>query len=293
MTNNCKIVRNSYYKNFFISIFKKPAFFLSTFVLLVIFFSGLYIDLFCSKDLYSIINFDNSFISPNKTYIFGTNDLGQNLFYLILLGSFNTIKLATLVSVINVLLGIIFGIIWGHNSKIDGIMIFIKNIFDNIPIIYFYIIIISALGNGIIPLLIVLTLFGWLNMACLIRNNLIIIRNKDYNKYSSIIKTPLSKIAIYNYLPALLPVIFNSVALSIPEVTSLEITLSYFGFSLGEENISLGKLLYSSISNNNCFSHPYLFIIPLLFVFIINLCYYYIGKAVSDAAAREGLSCSK
>lgn len=293
MNDSPKIIKNSYYKNFFLSTVKQSSFIIPLIILILIFLSGMIIDLSVSNELYTTVNFNNAFISPNKNYLFGTNDLGQNLFCLILLGSFNTIKLATLVTLINIILGIILGIIWGHNTKIDFIMIFIKNIFDNIPVIYFYIIIINALGNGFIPLLIVLTLFGWLNMACLIRNNLIIIRNKDYNKYSKLIKTPLIKITIHNYLPSLLPIIFNSIALSIPEVTSLEITLSYFGFSLGESSISLGQLLYSSISNNNCFSYPYLFVIPLIFVFTINLCYYYIGKSISVSATKEGFSCSK
>lgn len=293
MNENPQLIKRNYYTHFFYNILRQYSFIIPVIILSIIFLSGMIVSIFVDKDLYTTVNFNDAFTSPNKTYLFGTNSLGQNLFYLILIGSYNTIKLATLVTFINVFVGIIFGVLWGHNYKMDNIMIFIKNILDNIPIIYFYIIIISAIGSGFIPLLIVLTIFGGLNMACLIRNNLVIIRNKDYNKYSKLIKTPLTKIAIYNYLPSLLPIIFNSVALSIPEVTSLEITLAYFGFSLGESNISLGQLLYTSISNNNCFSYPYLFAIPLFFVFVINVCYYYIGKAVSTAAMKEEQICLK
>ena len=233
------------------------------------------------------IDFNKAFIKPNHTYLFGTNDFGQNVFYQVFIGTYNTIKLALLATLINLVVGTILGIIWGHSSKLDPLFIFTKSILDNIPLNFFYIIIICFLGNGFIPLLLVITLFGWLNIACLVRNNLIITRNKDYNIYSKLNKTPLYKIAIFNYLPALLPIIFNSIAISIPEVISFETTISYFGFSLGENNISLGQLLYHSISKNNCFIHTYLFLIPLLFIFIINICFYSIGRVISSLSIKE------
>ena len=281
------LIKNSYYKKLFNKLLKKPSFIVSVLIVLIIFITGMIVNYTINKDSYMLINFDKSFISPNSKYLFGTNEFGQNVFYQVFVGSYNTIKLAILATLINLIIGSIIGIIWGHSSKFDFLFIFIKSIIDNIPLNFFYIIIITFLGDGFIPLLLVIALFSWINTACLIRNNLLITRSKDYNVYSKLNKTPLRKIAFFNYLPSLLPVIFNSIAISIPEIISFEITISYFGFSLGENNLSLGRLLYNSISKNNYFSHPYLFLIPLIFLFIINFCFFKIGKTFSSVSNKE------
>ena len=165
--------------------------------------------------------------------------------------------------------------------------VLIKNVFDNIPTAFFYIIMFVAFGSGFWSLLLIVVLFSWIPIACLIRNNLLLIRNKDYNKMSRLLKTSPFKIAINNYLPSLLPIIFNSIAISFPQIISLEVIFSHFGFSFSKNNISLGKLIFDSIANNSCFSHPYLFFIPFLTVLLINLCYFYIGKTISSVSNKE------
>lgn len=292
-SSNEVINKRNYYKDFFSKIFNRPGFIIPLFILTIIFTSGLLVDIFIDKSSYLEVDFEKAFISPNKVYWFGTSEFGQNFFYQVLIGTYNTIKLSFIASLINLFIGVVLGIIWGHNPKIDNLMIFIRNIFNNIPLPIFYIIVISAIGNGFIPMLFVVTFLGWVNIACLIRNNLIIIRNKEYNIYSKLNNVSPVKIAIYNYLPFLLSIVFNSLAISMPEITSIEVTLSYFGFSLGEGNISLGTLLHSSISNNNCFNHPYLFLIPLAFIFTINICFYYIGKTISNVSIKEDDVCLK
>jgi len=282
------ITKQNFYKDLFKNICKKKAFIIPLIILSILYIIGLCVALFVDKESYMKINFDLGLLPPSSKYPFGTNDYGQNQFYQILAGCYNTLNLSIIATLANLLLGIIIGIAWGNNPKSDYLMIFIKSVFDNIPILFFYIIIINALGNNSISLLIVIGLFGWVSIACLIRNNLLLIRNKDYNIVSKIYKTPFKDKAINNYLPSLLPIIFNSFAISIPEIISFEITVAYFGFAIDENSISLGKLLYNSISTNSCFTNPYLFLIPLIFIIIINLCFYYIGKTISDFSLKRG-----
>lgn len=282
------VIKHSFYKNVFKTAFKNPAFLISLILLSTIFIIGLCFSLIYDIDVSSNIDFNNSFISPNSTYPFGTNEFGQNMFHIIFIATFNTIKLAIIATFLNVLVGLIMGILWGNSNKFNSIMIFIKGILDSIPKTFLFIIFIFALGNNFISLLIVIIFFNWINIACLVRNNLISLRNKDYNVVSKLNRTPLFKIAIHNYLPALLPIIFNSIAISIPEIIAFEITIHCFGFSIIDNNLSLGNILYSSISKNIYFAFPYLFFIPLTILFIINICFFNIGKTLSSLSIKEG-----
>ena len=255
---------NNYYKTISRNLFKCKSFVIPLIILTLLFITSLLIYIINGASVN--MDIDNALISPNTSYLFGTNQYGQNFFYVVMISVFNTILFSAFISISSLLLAIMLGIIWGNSSKLDYIMIFIKSIIDNIPSIFFYIIIVSSLGSGMISLLLIIILFNWINTACLIRNNLIIVRNRDYNQVSKLLKAPFHKIAINNYLPSLLPIIFNSFAVSFPQIISLEITLSYFGLNLINESLSIGTILYESIYNNYCFSHLYLFLIPLCFL---------------------------
>lgn len=285
--------KNNYYKSFFKRLHRRMSFIIPSILLFIIFFSSFISKILIDSNDYLKVNLDKAFLSPSVDYPFGTTEFGQNFFYLVLIGTFNTIILSLVASVINLIIGVLLGIVWGHHSKLDNIMLFIRNVINNIPLPFFYIIIISALGSGFFPILFVITFLGWVSIACLIRNNLLIIKSKDYNTYSRINNISFWKMLKYNYLPPLLPIIFSSFAICFPEIASLEVTLAYMGFSLGETNISLGYLLHNSLTSNNWFNHIHLFLIPLAIMFSINVSFYYIGKTISECAQKEDESCLK
>lgn len=281
-----KLIERNYYKEFLKKTLKSPSFIIPFSVLTLMFVVGFIFSNFVNLDSYLNINLEKQFILPSLQYPFGTNAFGQNLFPLILIGAYKTILLSLIATFINTLIGMIIGVLWGLSSKVDSVMFVVKNLIDNIPLIFLYIIIISLLGDGFIPLLIVVILFGWIDTAAIIRNNIMLLKTKDYNKISKLYNVSAFKIAKNNYIPSILPILANRIALCIPQIISIEITISYFGFSLGNDN-SLGVILYNSISNNNYFSYPHLFIFPFLLLSTINLCIVLIGKALSKNFTKE------
>ena len=285
--NNTPTSYKNYYKDFIKKVLKKPAFLIPLFIIILMFLIGFILCHVIDINKEMIVNMDNKYISPCLKYPFGTNGFGQNQLYIVFIGAYKTLLLAISATIINIVIGTVVGILWSSSKKLNGFMFIFKNLVDNTPLIFFYVVIVFILGDGFIPLLIVVTLFGWLEIAFLIRNNLMIIKAKDYNKVSLLYNVKLPKIAINNYLPSLLPIIFNNIAISIPKMIALEISVSYFGFSFGETNPSLGTIIYSSISNNTYFNYPYLFIIPFIFLFIINICAYFIGKTISNNSTKE------
>lgn len=284
--NNTLIKRN-YYKDFLNKTIKKYSFIIPILILILLFLTGFILSKFINIDKQMMVNINEAYISPCSKYPFGTNSVGQNQFPIILIGTYKTLLLAFIATFINLLLGIFIGILWGSSKRVNSLMFIVKHLVDNTPVVFFYIIIVTLLGDGFLPLLLVVILFGWLEFAGIIRNTLIIIKSKDYNKVSKLYKVPLHKIAINNYLPAILPILFNNIALCIPKIIALEIIISYFGFSFGDSHPSLGMLLYSCISNNTYFTHPYMFIIPFCLLFIINLCIFFISKTISNNCIKE------
>lgn len=283
-------MKNNYYKRLFSNLFHKFSFVFPLIILFVIYISCLITFLFVNKSHYLSIDLNKAYIFPNTQYPFGTNNYGQNQFYLILIATFNTLNFSFLAMLANIILGSIIGIIWGSNKKTNSLMFTIKAIVDNIPLFFLYLIFASTFRTINFSLFFIAIIFSWINVACLVRNNIIHIKEKDFNKISKLYKTPFLKTVINNYLPSLLPILFNSSGLIIREIISLEITLSYFGIAFFENNLSLGGILYSALAKNSTCSHPYLFIIPFAILFIINMCFFYVSKAVSSlSTSKEGL----
>ena len=277
----------NYYKDFLTTIIKEKAFIIPLVIIFLIFIIGFIFNYFADETKYLTIDMEKAYIIPSFKYPFGTNNSGQNQLYIVFVSAYHTILLAVIVTMINLLVGIVVGVFWGVSEKFAKVMFIIKNFVDSTPLIYFYIIIAMIFKRGFLPLILVVILFGWLEFAYLIRNNILIIKNKDYNKVSQIYNVSLFKRTVNNYLPPILPLIFNNIILSIPKIISLEIIISYFGFSLGGYNYSLGTLIYNSISNSTYYTHSYMFFIPFLILFIVNLCMYFISKTISVKFSKE------
>jgi oligopeptide transport system permease protein len=277
----------SFYKDFFKNTFKKSSIIIPTIILLSIFIIGMVFCHFIDLNKHLQIDMTKAYISPSLEYPFGTNSSGQNQFYIVFIGTYKTLLLAFCATIINIVLGIIFGILWGTSKKFNAFMFIVKNLVDTVPMIFFYVIIVAIIGDGFIPLLLVVILFGWIDFACIIRNTLVIIKSKDYNKVSQLYNVPLHKIALNNYMPSILPILFNNIAVCIPKIIALEILISYFGFSFGSSDPSLGMLFYSSIYSNAYFRESYMFFIPFAFLFTINICTYLVGKTISNNFAKE------
>ena len=84
---------------------------------------------------------------------------------------------------------------------------------------------------------------GWIEMARFIRNQILIIRDRDYNVASRCIGTPTVRIVLRNLLPYLVSVIMLRMALTIPEAIGNEVLITYIGLGLSVETPSLGNLV--------------------------------------------------
>ena len=76
-------------------------------------------------------------------------------------------------------------------------------------------------------------------MARFIRNQILIIRDRDYNVASRCIGTPTTRIVLRNLLPYLVSVIMLRMALTIPEAIGNEVFITYIGLGLSVETPSL------------------------------------------------------
>lgn len=276
----------SYWKSVLRIFLKRPATILALSVLVLLILGIIIIPLFAPEDAFSI-NMENRNLAPSLEHFFGTDLIGRDLWFITWRGAGKSLLLAIIESLIVLVLGTIGGLCWGYFKKLDGLFVEIYNFVSNIPslLIYMLLSIVFTYSLPEVPvearLVLSLTLLGWLSLALMIRNLVLIIDNREYNVASKTLATPPMRIMAKNYLPYLLGVIMTEFSLIIPGMISSEVAMSYFGVGLQTRDISLGAILELGIANYSLY--PWEILAPGLLLAIIIFAFFILGTTFSDA----------
>ncbi|MBR1607931.1 MAG: ABC transporter permease [Clostridia bacterium] len=216
-------------------------------------------------------------------FLFGTNNLGQDLWALVWRGTRTSLFIGFTVAVIEALVGIVIGVLWGYVRKLDRLLTAVYNVVDNIPTTIVLILIAYIMRPGIRTLIFAMCLTGWVGMARFIRNQIIIIRDRDYNLASRCLGTKTYRIVMRNLLPYLVSVITMRMALAIPGAIGSEVFITYIGLGLPVSIPSLGNLINAGRKLIST-SQSYQLVFPTVVLSVITISFYMIGNAFADAA---------
>lgn len=223
-------------------------------------------------------------ILPGEQFILGTNSIGQDLWARIWVGTRTSLLIGLSVALAEALIGITVGVIWGYVRKVDFLLTEVYNIIDNIPNTIILILISYILKPGVKTLIFAMCLTGWIQMARFIRNQILIIRDRDYNVASRCLGTPTGKIILKNLLPYLVSVIMLRMALTIPAAIGNEVFITYIGLGLPVTTPSLGNLINEGRALITSAALRYQLVYPTIIVSFVTISFYIIGNAFADAA---------
>ena len=217
-------------------------------------------------------------------YIFGTNNLGQDIWSRIWSGTRTSLFIGFSVAVVEAVIGILMGVLWGYVRKLDFFFTELYNICDNVPQTLLLILISYIMNPGVGTIVFALCLTGWLGMARFIRNQIIIIRDRDYNLASRCLGTGTGRIIFKNLLPYLVSVITMRMALAIPSAIGNEVFVTYIGIGLPLDTPSLGNLINAGRQVMMVPALRYQLFFPVIVLAVITVSFYIIGNAFADAA---------
>ncbi len=266
----------------------KGAVFILTVMLMIILFTIIQPHLPNQFDPYEV-NFDERYItarnvSPNGTYWFGTNSIGQDLWARIWAGTRTSLIIGFSVALIDAVVGIVMGVLWGYVRRLDFLFTEIYNVLDNIPQTIILILISYMMSPSVKTLIFACSVTSWIGMARFIRNQILIIRDRDYNLASRCLGTPTRRLIFRNLLPYLVSVIMLRIALSIPSAIGNEVFVTYIGLGLPVTVSSLGSLINEGRKVMTVAALRYQLFFPTIILSIVTISFYIIGNAFSDAA---------
>jgi oligopeptide transport system permease protein len=221
---------------------------------------------------------------PDGEFIFGTNAIGQDLWSRTWSGTRTSLFIGFTVACVEALIGVLVGVLWGYARKLDFFFTELYNIFDNVPQTLILILISYIMHPSLKTIIFALCLTGWLTTALYVRNQVIIIRDRDYNLASRCLGTPARWIILRNLLPFLISIITMRMAMAIPYAISNEVFVTYIGLGLPLNISSLGNLIVSGIDKMMDPSLRYQLIFPTVVLSVVTVSFYIIGNAFADAS---------
>ncbi|HEW7581706.1 TPA: ABC transporter permease [Streptococcus pneumoniae] len=260
----------SYWKSVFKQFMKKK----STVVMLgilvaIILISFIYpmFSKFDFNDVSKVNDFSVRYIKPNAEHWFGAR---------------NSILISVIATVINLVIGVFVGGIWGISKSVDRVMMEVYNVISNIPPLLIVIVLTYSIGAGFWNLIFAMSVTTWIGIAFMIRVQILRYRDLEYNLASRTLGTPTLKIVAKNIMPQLVSVIVTTMTQMLPSFISYEAFLSFFGLGLPITVPSLGRLI--SDYSQNVTTNAYLFWIPLTTLVLVSLSLFVVGQNLADAS---------
>ena len=223
-------------------------------------------------------------LPSENAFWFGTNNIGQDLWARVWSGTRTSLFIGFAVALCEACIGILIGVLWGYVRKLDRLLTEVYNVIDNIPNTIILILISYILKPGLRTLIFAMCLTGWLGMARFIRNQFVIIRDREYNLASRCLGTGTGRIIFKNLLPYLVSVITLRMALAIPGAIGSEVFITYIGLGLPVDIPSLGNLINEGRKLITSAALRYQLIFPAIVLSIVTISFYIIGNAFADAA---------
>jgi len=221
---------------------------------------------------------------PGHEFWLGTNSIGRDLWARIWAGTRTSLLIGFAVAVLRNLLGVAVGFLWGYVRALDDVFTGLYNIIDNIPSTIILMLATYILRPGVGTIIFSMCVTGWLGVARFVRNQVVILRDRDFNRASRCLGTPISRIILKNLLPHTLSVIVLQFVLTIPSAIGSEVFLTYIGLGLPAQQPSLGNLINTGRMLVMSPSLRYQFYFPCIVLSLITVCFYMVGSAFADAA---------
>lgn len=234
------------------------------------------------NDVSKVNDFSARYIKPNAEHWFGTDSNDKSLFDGVWFGARNSILISVIATVINLVIGVFVGGIWGISKSVDRVMMEVYNVISNIPSLLIVIVLTYSIGAGFWNLIFAMSVTTWIGIAFMIRVQILRYRDLEYNLASRTLGTPTLKIVAKNIMPQLVSVIVTTMTQMLPSFISYEAFLSFFGLGLPITVPSLGRLI--SDYSQNVTTNAYLFWIPLTTLVLVSLSLFVVGQNLADAS---------
>lgn len=229
------------------------------------------------------INLLNRFGRPfQPAHILGTDDIGHDVLTRLLFAGRVSLLVGFSAALSSVTVGTLVGVVAGfYAGYIDNTLMRFTDIMLSVPVFAVLLVLARYFGGGLIGIVAVLTLFGWMGTSRLVRGQVLALRTQDFAEAARALGASETRIIVRHLLPNALAPIIVAATLNVGGAILSEAALSYFGVGIQPPTPSWGNMLQNSQSY--LFSSPWLAVWPGAMIFLTVLCFNFLGDGLRDA----------
>ncbi|MGY1811095.1 ABC transporter permease [Blastococcus sp. SYSU D00669] len=235
---------------------------------------------------YGAQNRDAQSVPPGTAgYLLGSDEIGRDVLAGLMQGVQRSLFIVLLFVAIALPLGVLIGSLAGYfGTWIDNVLMRIVDLILTVPLLVVLLVVASNFPGARTPLGvgIILGLFGWLDLARIVRSQFLSLREKEYVEAAHALGASNKRIIFKHLIPNSLGALIVWTTLAAATAIILEASLTYLGFGVnGANQTSLGRLVSDGVQAAS--TRPWLFYFPGITLLVIVLSINLIGDGIRDA----------
>ncbi|MDD2868672.1 ABC transporter permease [Neomegalonema sp.] len=227
-------------------------------------------------------NLDNVLQPPGSGHLFGTDELGRDIFSRLVYGARITLRIIFLVSVVVGPIGLIVGATAGYvGGWMDAVLMRVTDIFLAFPSLILSLAFVAALGPSLGNAIIAIALTSWPPIARLARAETMTFRKADYIAAARLQGASPLRIILKSIIPMCLPSVVIRLTLNMATVILTAAGLGFLGLGAQPPEPEWGAMI--ATGRRYMIDSWWLVACPGVAILCVSLAFNLLGDGLRDA----------
>ena len=219
--------------------------------------------------------------APSAEHPLGTDEGGRDVLTRLLFGARVSLLIGVVPALLSLILGAALGVTAGYRGGMtDAVVMRAADVTLAFPSMLLAMVILYALGGGIVNVFLTLTLVNWANVSRVVRARTLQLRSSEFVEAARVTGVSGGKIMRRHILPNCLPALLVLFTLNIPASILTESSLSFLGLGIQPPNASWGLMI--NTGRQYLYSAPWLCFAPGGAIMLIVLAFNFLGNGLLD-----------